>query len=505
MVAGYVSKDSCSRYEAPSVLYGTLPALNRSPQPSNPAVKSIGNVKDTMESAQQRLKREMFNRFHNKGLELPHESYVAVVQVGKYVFLAVMLPVYLTFYSIPKWFLVHAIAQSLALIHQFYRVGRLARKMAKQVTDLMKGMLEQLIGDALCFVKDRARNTLKFFALKFAHGMQRRTHLVKKITLTIEKLKQMLAQGSGRLYGKAEHHVHVANHWMLKRASVLFKQALGSSLRALKVFDRFAFTPLIELMIPAFNLFVSTGQRIKMRIVETFKKIKSELRVKVNPIILMIHEAIKKMAKRFQKSCGRLLEPVGILLLDMQNVVEVYFKKMKKAVLSPSVKRLNALKINLKSFAAANLSLAQKTLSTALSLFSGLLRFAWGVVPQSVKEKLNKRKQFFSQCKKHLKQAFKIVISVAAQGVRCAVKYAKELKGLLIRFAKLVFEWLLKNLLEFPGKLKRTCLSGLKKIVFTVGKVIFFFEVMIVLIGISCFYGFKLVKEISGSLLEKTP
>lgn len=159
---GPVYKDSFSRCEAPSMLYDMV----RDPQGLRKPIKTapVSSV-DTLESTQRRLNREIFERFKTHGLSLPHESFVAVVQVGKYVFLAIMLPPYLCFYGLPRWFFLNVLPPcGIFIKQQFFRVGRMMQKLKKTVPDLMKGVIDQLIGDSLRTLNQRAKNFLKVTA-----------------------------------------------------------------------------------------------------------------------------------------------------------------------------------------------------------------------------------------------------------------------------------------------------------------------------------------------------
>lgn len=58
---------------------------------------------DGMESMQQRLNREILSNFLSNNFRLPNEKFVLVGQLGKGMFLAIVLPTYIFFYGAPKW------------------------------------------------------------------------------------------------------------------------------------------------------------------------------------------------------------------------------------------------------------------------------------------------------------------------------------------------------------------------------------------------------------------
>ena len=87
------------------------------------------------------------------------ETYSVVVSVGKYVFLAVMLPPYLCIYGIPHWLMMTALPKIFNFIHiETSRIGNFLYEKALTVADLMQGILQQMLGDALSSMNEKSRN-----------------------------------------------------------------------------------------------------------------------------------------------------------------------------------------------------------------------------------------------------------------------------------------------------------------------------------------------------------
>lgn len=65
---------------------------------------SVGQ-RDTIETQQQRLERHIVQKFTENHFRIPAGKLVAVVQVGRYLILAIVLPPYIFLYGAPKWLL----------------------------------------------------------------------------------------------------------------------------------------------------------------------------------------------------------------------------------------------------------------------------------------------------------------------------------------------------------------------------------------------------------------
>lgn len=165
---GPVYKDSLARSEPPSMLFDTIRNPNA---PSVPPQKVVMSP-DTIESTQSKLNKEMIARFQGQGKVLSHDNYVAVVQVGKYMFLAVMLPPYLLLYGLPKWFMLNMLPNMYMFMRdQSVNVGRYVQQLSKQITDIMKGLIDQMIGDSLRMMAKKGHDISKFLSSSFNKGV----------------------------------------------------------------------------------------------------------------------------------------------------------------------------------------------------------------------------------------------------------------------------------------------------------------------------------------------
>lgn len=63
-------------------------------------------LKDSIETSQQRLERHLLAQFRQNHFKLPNGNFMMVVNVGKYMVLAIILPTYYTLYVIPKFLII---------------------------------------------------------------------------------------------------------------------------------------------------------------------------------------------------------------------------------------------------------------------------------------------------------------------------------------------------------------------------------------------------------------
>lgn len=300
-----IYKDSLGRCEPPSMLYDTI----RKPHSPYIPPKSTNDVqKDTLESVQQQLNRKTVERLQNGGLRLPHESYVAVVQSGKYLFLAIMFPPYFCCYGLPRWLLISLLPQLLMLVKQeSLRVGRFIQNFAKRVTDIMKGILEQMLASSLTLSKYFNKSLGRFFisaVLKF-------TALLKK---GIEQ---------GQSFKKRAFIVfrQVSILWYTKAQSVLslIKAYLPTKVRRfgnqIKKFILKRYQSLNKVLFKAFQLFLPVVQLVDFtrkylrKITNVASRIKQRAKRKINFINKATQKCFNHIVKITEESI-KVLSPL---------------------------------------------------------------------------------------------------------------------------------------------------------------------------------------------------
>lgn len=477
------------------MLYDTVrnPAMIAKPRCVN-----IGNTKDTIESTQQRLKREILDRFHNKGLQLPHESYVAVVQVGKYVFLAVMLPVYLCCYGIPRWLLVHLIPQTFFFVkNQTLHVGRFILKISKQVGDVMKGILEQFIGNALKMFQGTAKNCWKYLTSK--------THQFSKFFLDkpasfLKKMKSAIASGLTKVYATAENHSDLTNKWLVKNALALGKQITKSFYSNLNFLNRMAIEPIREVVAPPLNSVLFALKSMKEDLIDKIKSVNNFAKKAFLPFKAVIREKIKKSQEASKKTIEKVIHPIGYWLLEKKEVAENSFNKVKKAFVDSVGKTIGAGKIKVEASLALVLEIAKPFIEAIPKGFKRKIMILSKLMPQKIKDKMHNKNQNFWG----LMKPFKSLVKGSLSGCR-------EIGLLILKSGRIIgrfFGQLLKliknftstgwNLLKsLPKKIKKWLIVLFKILSFILARVAFAGHVLVALIWVTSIYSFQLVRQLS--------
>ena len=498
MVAGHVSKDSWSRSETPSMLYDTVRNPNAPYQPPRAAVTPVGKSKDTIESIQQRLQREMTGRLHSKGLSLPHETYVAVVQVGKYVFLAVMLPVYLCCYGVPRWFLVNAVPQLFGTIkNQSLNIGRFFIEIAKRAADLMKGILDQVLGDALRLSMDMAKNLMKNLSSKFKRFSNTLTRIKKSGKSFLRKIKDKMALDLFGFRKKNSHKIRTAKEGLFHNASAFGKQVGASFSRRLKAADRVVFTPFVRTFIRIVNM-------VKSDVDRTIKTMNKWIKKVTNPLISSISEAIRKKAENYKDKLKKEMEPVLHLLTDVKEIGEWCLKKIQKTVIHPVVHSIAAARTHIEPYVAAGWGVAKKVLSVVPAGLRRSLLFAIKAVPRPLRKRMEDPEHSFTRFRRSLKAISQGVSSGFKELVVLCIKLTATAKGLLVKCIENLFrfiQWLFWQLITLPRKMLRWFMIFFKALSFVVVRVIFTAQVVLVLMWIACIYSFRLARELSRPFL----
>ncbi len=201
-MSGPVRRDSQARCASPSHLYDAIRRPLRPPVLNQPSIDRMENPSEApQESVQERLNRQMLEKMRNLGLNLPNDTLINAVQVGKYIVLAVMLPPYLVVYGIPRWLMVTAFPHVAGFLKAHgHRIGQFIQEWSNRILDLMKGALEQTLGQALNLMKNAARQFLNAALEAWLKSMNQLQGMIKKSIQTITDPFRAIAQQLNRAY-----------------------------------------------------------------------------------------------------------------------------------------------------------------------------------------------------------------------------------------------------------------------------------------------------------------
>lgn len=489
MATGHVSKDSWTRCDAPSMLYDAT----RRPELSRQTPKIAVNTTDTL-NAKVRLKKEIVDKLENKGLELSHESYVAVVQVGKYMFMAIMLPVYLCCYGMPRWFLMTALPQLfMALKKQSLAMGKMINQMRKRVIDLMKGMIEQLIGDALKMTKDRAKNFQDLIARNFNRILGPVRNLFKRIAELRDSTIGDAAKSSWKFYGRAEESVLEMNQWAAEKSREAFLRIQTAALNLFHSFDRSILTPLMNFIAPPFVFSAGLVRSAKAGLDNTKAKLKRQLKKITKPVVSWAKKAAAKVVDEVRKRIEKAIEPLQNWMIEKKEVLNAYWQTIQSIVFNPMIQVGMAMKSRFNTF-----SKRFQTVKKIFSVPKSVLKFAWNMVPKRFKESMKDHKESLF----NFGHALKGIAKGAASGCFEMIVFGFQQIGKIgsrilafIRFWKETYQRVAKLLSSIPGKLWQRAKIVLKGLALVAGRVFFVFQVLFALLMIAFLDGLQELQD----------
>lgn len=475
MPAKFISKESWSRCDSPSTLYDAVRNPNAIYRPSVTVLP-----KDTIEITK-RLRQERINKLDNKGLELSHDSYVAVVQVGKYMFFAVMLPVYLCCYSLPRWFFVNALPYLFEGVrNQAYNLGRHVIEISKKVADLMKGLLEQLIGNALRMTKERGKNLFRQLMRKFRNSTQKFTNGPRAMHKYLKDIKDSAAKRSQKLYKRAEKQVLERNARMRKKTFDKAKQSASWALRQLKKLGHAFLDPILKIVSIYFK-YISSLVKIVMTFIDIIlKKVKELIKKMMNPLVTRFKKLLKAAIEFCRKKFKRIVQPILKKGKTLKSTIIASIKKARQVFIKPITAFAVKASVKIKSMASWGINHAKEVLSTIISPFKPLL----------------------SGLKKVSKSIIKQVRLVMASIVTPIFDFIKKWGKKEVKWARNIFVTRLKlikstfqHMIALPRKGVESLTKTIKNLVSIPIRIIFTIQIVIAVLSISFTDGFQLVKE----------
>jgi hypothetical protein len=115
---GFETKDSLQTFDYSNDLY-TIRNPN-SPLSSRPMPLGMDS-KDVLVNMQEQLERQAEEQFLRGNFRFATDKLFIIGRIGKYIFLAVMLPPYILLYGIPKWLIVDALPLGASLFSQAFK------------------------------------------------------------------------------------------------------------------------------------------------------------------------------------------------------------------------------------------------------------------------------------------------------------------------------------------------------------------------------------------------
>lgn len=148
---GQIYRDTISRCDMYSNPYNTH--LSSHPALVRQRAEEYARSKDVIESGQKKLERDLMERLMQK---MPTGKFVVVAHLGKYAFLAIMLPPYIFLYGLPKWLMTVGVPWA---FNAMKKNGKsLLLRLAKPLKDALQ-IIQKPILALLQAAKDRMERT----------------------------------------------------------------------------------------------------------------------------------------------------------------------------------------------------------------------------------------------------------------------------------------------------------------------------------------------------------
>jgi hypothetical protein len=492
MAAKFITRESWSRCETPSMLYDAVRRPN--------TINNNALPKDTIETTQ-RLKQERINKLDSKGLELPHESYVAVVQVGKYMFFTVMLPVYLCCYGIPRWFVVNALQPLFdGVKNQAYNLGRHIVEMNKQVTDLMKGLLEQLIGNALRMSKDRGKNLLRHLLRRFRNASEKFSNASKTAKKRLKEIKDSAAKSSKQLFKQAEGRVSARNARMRQKILNFAKRSAAWWLKVLKVLDEMILTPMMKIVSLPFKLLGYLLKRTKIFLLLILRKAKEQLKRALGPVIAFMRKGLLAVYMRIKKAFAAAIRPIVKGIKAVQAILARYYQKVRKTVLEPVTAAAAKIALKIKNWLSAGIRKIKQLLGVVFSPLKPVAKRIKATLGRQLSRAWQYVKPIGRKSASMLAKALQSMLSKVLQfGKKLAQEQKEKVLG-IFHFWSRLFQMAFQALTVVARGVTRVIGSSFMFLGFIATKAIFTVQIVITIIGMSFTGGFELVKETASDL-----
>lgn len=439
--------DSLGKCDNPSMLYDTIR------NPNAPYVRPQVSLdsKDTLESTQQRLNREIFERFRNSGLNLSHESFIAVAQVGKYMFLAIMVPPYLLFYGVPRWLLLNVMPHIFHFMkNESIRIGRYIQEIANKIPDIMKGALEQLLGEALKIAKQMAKGA----GIHIHAGAQAVLKLLVQPFVSLKELiincKLSSKRASNRMFAKLVKLIDDSREKLKKSMKKAILKVGEGVINLLRSFDKAVFTPAVNWIISPFIKAANKTIASYRKVVSATRVLNKKLQKMVKPVVTIAEKASELTMHTIKLIAQHTVQPViNWMMLKLQTANEAS-KRFRKS-LSDLGKNVKGIGENTSSGLMHYVKIAFQAIPT--TLLQGI-RWMRMLIPQVTRKILNGRKGYPQNFGRMIKKSVNTAIEGTSKAFKAIAKAGIKGISWIINVLWKFFKWLKEQLLALPHKLK---------------------------------------------------
>lgn len=450
-MAGSIYKDSLGRCDPPSMLYDTIRNPNAPYVPPKQQVVSP----DTIESTQQRLNREMMERFKVDG-RATHDTFVTVVQVGKYLFLAIMLPPYLCMYGIPRWMFVNLLPQMFHFVkHQAMHVGRFVHELTKRIADLMRGLIQQMVGDSLKMMNKHARNMAQHLNAAVQNMLAAAASAWNRMQDRLNAARHAILDPFKQAYNKSAEALASLAHKMSAHASSAVRAVHNSATNLSQAIQQLSSTALAWIQ-PPFAPLRAAGENFMRGI----SALASAARDRALQVLKPLVNAFQSAYDKAQSLTKDLSEIASKWVLEKIESANETLRKHVHRVTKAAVEAGDKIAHKIHEFAAPKIEVVMQGINLIQAPIVNSVQLMWGWVGRFAKKRFKKNRENARGFKHSLQRigrgmstkAKNIVNQIHSKMILPIGEWWKWLVDMMQFFGR----WLMRKLLEFPGNAVRT-------------------------------------------------
>lgn len=487
-----ISKDSMSRCEAPSMLYDTIRRPNAPYIPPKAAIDPAALSKDTIATTQQKLNREVMERFQNTSSRLSHHSFVVVAQAGKYLFLAIMLPPYICFFGIPRWLLMNALPQLFVGIKtETLRIGKFLSELSKRILDTMKGVIEQLIGDSLKMFNQQSKNLFEFVSCQASHLSKNMLQVIQKMRQSTDAVHSFMLRIKNKIADEFEKIQQKIEN--LKNTSVeITKTALNILFYPFDLADRHIFKPASMWAMKKVNAATNGVKKMAMAIKNTVKRA-------CQPLIFFLKNTAIKIYNPLHQLSQYVINQAFLFLQPYMEMIRQATKSIKdiKEKISREISRISsALRAKTKEIISTTYESVSQNIQVPLQLAVQFLGWAWWHGSQWGRNPWG----FFKKGAHAGKKAFKFVGNSLAKGAKSLGRQARWLAKGISQGFYWILKWIIEQLVILPSKILLELIRISRFIVRMIASCIYASRIIVAWVWVLSSCGMMLVRELANEI-----
>ncbi len=501
---GPVYKDSLGRCDAPSMLYDTI-RNPRAPYIPPPPIVSP----DTIESTQQRMNREVLERFKGTGMRLPHDSFVAVVNIGKYLFLAIMLPPYLCLYGIPRWLIVMALPQMFLFVKsQAMHIGRFVQELAKSLTDLMKGLIEQMIGNSLKMMGQNAKHLWRHLAAGFnkiagkigTWGGQS-LHRLYELAETIQ---QACLKPLKKMYTKSAGALRKAAAWGQAKSAQIALASRQSAIAVLHVINKSMIVPAGKFIQAPLAQMHAVSKNAVLRFGKTVTSLAKTVKKVYDPLINSIQAAIKQVVDYRRLAWQSFIQPPLTWAGQKVAAASSSFGKSCLSMAASVTAATRPLRDKIGAFIAPKIALVAQVLTYLPTAAIQAVYWMWQQIPPPLKTSLYKR---FADARRRGRSFKSFARNFGTRFSYCAriidttvIQHGRLFWQWFLEFIAAAKKWLRQQLVDLPQNIRRGLISLWHYTKYLSKRLLLGTRLTIAWLWVLCKLGMELVRELSSEI-----